>query len=57
MSDMMNVWAMLWLAGQGSVARTDVAFLNIDAFRMGHSFDDQFSQFFRQADFNYGKYV
>ena len=44
MSDFMNVWAMLWLSGTGQYAR-EMSFLNIDALRMGHSYQDQLNQF------------
>jgi hypothetical protein len=46
LSDLMNVWAMLWLSSEAPMAK-DMHFLNIDAIRMGHNFDDQPSQFFR----------
>ncbi len=44
MSDFMNVWAMLWLSGTGQYAR-EMSFLNIDALRMGHSYNDKLNQF------------
>jgi hypothetical protein len=37
---------MLWLSGMGSYSQ-DITFFNIDALRMGHSYDDQLSQFGR----------
>ncbi len=44
MSDFMNVWAMLWLAGLGDYAH-DVAFFNMDAIRMGHNYYDDLGTF------------
>lgn len=40
MSDFMNVWAMLWLAGLGTHAK-DLVFLNTDAIREGHNYYDE----------------
>ena len=44
MSDFMNVWLMMWLSKDGANAK-DIKFLNIDAIRMGHNYNDVLSQF------------
>lgn len=47
-SDYMNVWTMLWLAGMGRDAK-DITFLNIDAMgamKKGKYFGDQANHFF-----------
>lgn len=44
MSDFMNVWTMLWLAGLGDYAH-DIAFFNMDAIRMGHNYHDDLGTF------------
>ncbi|KAJ1443507.1 hypothetical protein B484DRAFT_277035 [Ochromonadaceae sp. CCMP2298] len=44
MTDFMNVWAMLWLSSMGPYSK-DVTFLNIDAIRQGHSYNDQLGKF------------
>ena len=44
MSDLMNVWAMLWLAESAQFAH-DIHFLNIDALRQGHNYHDVLSPF------------
>lgn len=46
MSDFMNVWAMLWLAGLGNYAQ-DIAFFNTDAIRQGHNYYDDLGKFSR----------
>ena len=46
MSDFMNVWAMLWLSGMGGMSH-EINFLNIDALRLGHSYNDELSIFGR----------
>lgn len=43
MSDFMNVWAMLWLAGLGAHGK-DIVFLNTDAIREGHNYYDELGQ-------------
>ena len=48
MNDFMNVWAALWMAGVGQYAR-DISFLNIDALRMGHNYNDELFAFGRLA--------
>ena len=44
MSDIMNVWLMLWLTGLTAHSH-EVTFLNIDSFRGGHNFDDDLFDF------------
>lgn len=44
MSDMMNVWLMLWLADEAQNIR-DISFLNMDALRLGHNYDDDLGAF------------
>lgn len=44
MSDFMNVWTMLWLSGLGDYSH-EIAFLNMDAIRMGHNYYDELGQF------------
>mmetsp|Transcript_23764 Transcript_23764/g.32531 ORF Transcript_23764/g.32531 Transcript_23764/m.32531 type:complete len:375 (+) Transcript_23764:2-1126(+) len=56
MSDIMNVWAMLWMSGMGSYSK-DITFFNIDALRMGHSYDDQLSQFGRHYEVSFARIV
>lgn len=46
MSDFMNVWAMLWLAGL-SMHQREITFLNIDAIRQGHNYHDELFSFAR----------
>ncbi len=46
MSDLMNVWLMLWLSQHGPHAKS-IHFLNIDALRQGHNYHDALSQFGR----------
>lgn len=46
MSDFLNVWTMLWLAGYGAHSR-DIALLNTDAVRMGHNYYDDLFAFRR----------
>lgn len=43
MSDFMNVWSMLWLAGMGKHGK-DIVFLNTDAIREGHNYYDDLGQ-------------
>ena len=44
MSDFMNVWLMLWLANEAQNIR-DISFLNMDALRLGHNYDDDLGAF------------
>jgi hypothetical protein len=44
MSDLMNVWAMLWMSGAAPYAH-EISFLNIDALRQGHNYNDVLSKF------------
>lgn len=44
MTDFMNVWAMLWLAGVGQYAKY-MSFINIDALREGHNYHDNLYAF------------
>ena len=44
MSDMMNVWLILWIANEAQNIR-DISFLNIDALRLGHNYDDDLGAF------------
>ena len=46
MSDFMNIRAMLWLSGLAKYSQ-DIVFLNIDAIRMGHNYEDTLSNFER----------
>jgi hypothetical protein len=46
MSDFMNVWTMLWLAGKGAYSK-HMTFLNADAIRMGHNYYDILGSFTR----------
>lgn len=46
MSDFMNVWSVLWLAGI-SEYQQQITFLNIDAIRQGHNYHDELFSFKR----------
>jgi len=52
MSDFMNVWTMLWLAGLGNYAN-DVTFLNTDAIRQGHNYHDDLGKFSRHYELQF----
>ena len=48
-SDYMNVWTMLWLAGLSRETK-DVTFFNIDAIKKGKFFNDATNHFFRYTN-------
>lgn len=52
MSDLMNVFAMLWLSGLGPHAHS-VSFLNVDAIREGASYRDETTPFFQHYELNF----
>eukprot|EP01038_Epipyxis_sp_PR26KG_P010548 gene10548-14170_t len=54
MSDLMNVWAMLWLAGAGSYSQ-EMTFINIDAIRMGHNYHDELTEFTQHYKKNFAR--
>jgi hypothetical protein len=45
MNDYMNIWTMMWLAGVSQYSK-QITFLNIDAIREGHNYNDKINQFF-----------
>ena len=54
LSDIMNVWLMLWLTGLTAHSH-EVTFLNIDSFRGGHNFDDDLFDFGLHYERNFAR--
>jgi hypothetical protein len=51
-SDYMNVWSMLWIAGISQEMR-DITFFNIDSIKKGSFFNDQPNHFFTTYDVSF----